>query len=120
MAEQRAVAGGNTSIALTGAHDPFSDGLPLASWHCTMSVIDHPSRLSSHVICDHLMTILHEPAVPSLWKTRRSTGWMEAPMEHAPHTFRSFLPEERITALQSTSKNRFVRGGHGQLLRSFP
>ena len=26
MAEQRAVEGGNTSIVLTGAHEPLSDG----------------------------------------------------------------------------------------------
>jgi len=67
-----------------------------------MSVIGHPSRLSSHVICDHLMTTLHEPCVPSLWKAGRITGWMEALMEHAPQTFRGVLPGERIAALQTT------------------
>lgn len=56
----------------------------------------------------------------SLWKAGRITGWMEALMEHAPQTCSGVLPEERITALQSTSKNKFVRGGHGPLIGSFP
>ena len=76
--------------------------ISLAPWHFTMSVIGHPSRLSSQVICDHLLTILHEPSVPSHWKAGPITGWMEALMEHAPQTFRSLLSEECITALQTT------------------
>ena len=77
MAEQRAVEGGNASIVLTGAHDPLSDGYtPPASWNFTMSIIGHASRLSSHVICDHLMTTLHEPCVLSPGKLDASlAGW---------------------------------------------
>jgi hypothetical protein len=36
----------------------------------------------------------------SLWKAGRITGWMEAFMENAPQTFKSFVAAERITALQ--------------------
>jgi hypothetical protein len=77
-------------------------GIPLATWNFTMSDTGHPSRLSSQVSCDHLMTILHESSVPSHWKIARIAGWVEALKENAPQTFRSLLPVERITALQTT------------------
>ena len=57
--------------------------------------------LTGHVICDHLLTIFSEPSTPALWKAGRITGWMEALMEHAPHTFRSSVAEEPMTALQT-------------------
>lgn len=102
MAEQRTVEVGNTMIVLAGGHDPFSDG------HTTgyLEFYDERHRpsfpLTSQVICDHLMTILHDPSVPCHWKAGRITGWMEALMENAPHTFSSFPAEERITALPTT------------------
>jgi hypothetical protein len=35
-----------------------------------------------------------------LWKAGRLIGWIEALIENAPQTFRSFPLEERITTLQ--------------------
>jgi hypothetical protein len=102
MAEQSTIEVGNVVIVLSSINDPFSDG------HTTgyLEFYDERHRpsfpLTSQVICDHLMTILHEPSVPSHWKAGCITGWMEALMENAPQTFRSFLLEERITALQTT------------------
>ncbi|HEX6553781.1 MAG TPA: hypothetical protein VF026_13530 [Ktedonobacteraceae bacterium] len=101
MAEHSTVEVGNATILLTSTDDPFSDG------HTTgyLEFYDERHRpsfpLTSDVICDHFMTILHEPSVPSLWKAGRITGWMEALMENAPQTFRSFVLAERITALQA-------------------
>jgi serine/threonine protein kinase len=37
---------------------------------------------------------------PDIWKVGRITGWIEALMENAPQTFRSYPPEERMTILQ--------------------
>jgi hypothetical protein len=74
MAQQGTVEVGNASIRLVGNHDPFSDG------HTTgyLEFYDERHRpcfpLTSQVICDHLMAILHEPAIPSLWKAGRLTG----------------------------------------------
>jgi len=42
-------------------------------------------------------------SMPSLWKMGRITGWMEALMEDAPQTFKSFVGAERIPALQEAS-----------------
>lgn len=120
MAEQHTVEVGNATIVLSGTNDSFSDG------HTTgyLEFYDERHRpsfpLTSQGIANHLMAIFHEPALPSLWKAGRIAGWMEALMENAPQTFRSGLPEERITALQTTLKKSFVRGGNGQFLRSFP
>jgi len=44
---------------------------------------------------------MHEPSMPALWKAGRITGWMEALIENAPHTFRSFVLAERFTTLQA-------------------
>ena len=120
MAEQCTEEVGNTMIVLAGAHDPFSDGHTTSYPEFYDERHRPPFPLTSQVICDHLTTIFHEPSVPSHWKAGRITGWMEALMENAPQTFRSFLAEERTTALQTTKKNRFVRGGNGPLPRSFP
>jgi hypothetical protein len=38
-------------------------------------------------------------SMPSLWKAGRITGRMEALMEDAPQTFKSFVGAERIPAL---------------------
>jgi hypothetical protein len=84
---------------VVGTNDPFSDG------HTTgyLEFYDERHRpsfpLTSQVICDHLMAISHEPAMPSLWKAGRITGWIEALMENSPHTFRSYLAKERMTVL---------------------
>ena len=100
MAEQHTIKVGNAIIVLTGMNDPFSDG------HTTgyLEFYDERHRpsfpLTSHSICKHLLAVVNEPSMPSLWKAGCITGWMEALLENAPHTFRSLLPEERITALQ--------------------
>ncbi len=39
--------------------------------------------------------------MPALWKAGRITGWMEALMENAPQTCKSFVLAERLTALQA-------------------
>ena len=91
---------GNAIILLTGSNDPFSDG------HITgyLEFYDERHRpafpLASHTICDHLMRILNEPSMPSLWKAGRVTGWIEALMENSSQTFRSFLLEGWMTVLQ--------------------
>ncbi|HLZ80281.1 MAG TPA: hypothetical protein VKP04_01515 [Ktedonobacteraceae bacterium] len=73
--------------------------IPPATWNFTMSGTGHPSRLPSQVITNHLMAILHEPAMPSLWKAGRITAWMAALMENGSQTFRSYLAKEWMTAL---------------------
>ena len=99
MAEQT-VEIGNAIILLIGSNDPFSDG------HTTgyLEFYDERHRpafpLNSHTVHDYLQAIMREPCVPSLWKAGRITGWLEALMENAPHTFRSCSFKERITALQ--------------------
>ena len=120
MAQQDTIEVGNASIRLVGTNDPFSDG------HTTgyLEFYDERHRpsfpLTSQVICDHLMAIMHEPSMPALWKAGRITGWMEALMENSPQTFKSFVLAERVTALQTTEKKRFMRGGNGQFLHLFP
>lgn len=100
MAPQGTVEVGNASIYLVGTNDPFSDG------HTTgyLEFYDERHRpsfpLTSQVVCDHLTTILHEPAMPALWKAGRITGWIEALMENSPQTFRSSLVTERTAVLQ--------------------
>ncbi len=100
MAEQSIIEVANATVVLTGTDDPFSDG-------CTTGYLEfyderhRPSfPLTSQAVCNHLLTIISEPSTPSLWKARHITGWMEAFMENGPQTFRSFLPEERMTVLQ--------------------
>lgn len=46
------------------------------------------------------LTISSEPSTPPLWKAGRITGWIEALIENAPQTFRSFTLEEHLTVLQ--------------------
>jgi hypothetical protein len=100
MAEQSTIEVGNVIIVLSRINDPFSDG------HTTgyLEFYDERHRpafpLTSHTVRDHLQAIMHEPSMPSLWKAGRITGWMEALLENAPQTFKSFVVAERIPALQ--------------------
>jgi hypothetical protein len=100
MAEQSIVQVGNALIILAGNNDRFNDGLTTGY----IEFYDEHHRptlpLTGHVICDHLLTILNEPSASSFWKAGRSTSWVEALLENSPHTFRSVLPEGRITVLQ--------------------
>ena len=43
----------------------------------------------------------HESTMPALWKAGCLNGSMEALMENAPMTCKSFALSERITALQA-------------------
>ena len=100
MAQRGTVEVGNASICLVDTHDPFSDGRTSGY----LEFYDERHRpsfpLTSQVVCDHLMAILHEPAMPALWKAERITGRIEALLENSPHTFRSYLATERTTVLQ--------------------
>ncbi|HZO72837.1 MAG TPA: hypothetical protein VFB60_11600 [Ktedonobacteraceae bacterium] len=97
MVEQQTFEMGNGIIVLTSINDSFSDG------HTTgyLEFYDERHRpsfpLTSQIICDHLMTIFHDPCVPVLWKAGRIVGWIEALMENAPQTFRSVFPEDAST-----------------------
>jgi hypothetical protein len=100
MAEQHTLEVGNAIIVLTGMNEPFRDG------HTTgyLEFYDERHRpsfpLTSQVISDYFTMIVNEPSIPPLWKAGRLIGWIEALIENAPHTFRSFPLEERITTLQ--------------------
>ena len=100
MAEQHTIEVGNATIVLSSTNDSFSDG------HTTgyLEFYDERHRphfpLTSQVIRDHLLTIISEPSMPSLWKAGRIAGWMEALMENSPQTFRSCIAGKRMTALQ--------------------
>ncbi|HLG64953.1 MAG TPA: hypothetical protein VKY19_23645 [Ktedonosporobacter sp.] len=100
MAEQNTLEVGNASIHLVGTDDPFSDG------HTTgyLEFYDERHRplfpWTDQVIADPLMAIVQEPAMPSLWKAGRITGWIDALLENSPQTFRSYLAAERMTVLQ--------------------
>jgi hypothetical protein len=99
MAKQ-AVTVGNAIIALTGNNDPFNDRYTTGY----LEFYDerhHPLfPLTSHVIRDHLMTIINESSCSDLWKAGRVTGWIEALIENSPQTFRSFVPEKRVAFLK--------------------
>ncbi len=99
MAEQSIIEVGNALIILAGNTDPFSDGRTTGY----LEFYDERHRprfpLTSQVIHDHFLTIMNEPSTPSLWKAGRITGWIEALMENAPRTFRSFLPEGPMIVL---------------------
>jgi hypothetical protein len=86
-------------IALAGNSDPFNDEYVTGY----LEFYDERHRplfpLTSHVIGDHLVLIINKSSYSDLWKAGRVTGWIEALIENSPQTFRSFLPEERITFL---------------------
>src|SRR6266849_4766568 len=98
MAKQT-VTVGNAIIALAGNNDPFNEGYTTGY----LEFYDERHRplfpLTSLVICDHLMMIINESSCPDLWKAGRVMGWIEALIENSPQTFRSFVPEERMTFL---------------------
>ncbi len=99
MAEQSTVEVGNATILLASPDDPFSDGRTTGY----LEFYDERHRpafpLTSHIVHSHLQAMMHEPSMPALWKAGRITGWMEALMENAPQTFKSFVLAERIAAL---------------------
>ncbi len=101
MAEQSMVEGGNATIMLAGPTDPFRDGHTPGY----LAFDDERHRpafpLTSQAIHDHLLMICNEPHSPSLWKAGCFIGWIEALCENVPPSFRSFLPEERMTVLQA-------------------
>jgi hypothetical protein len=97
----------------------FVMAIPLATWNATTNGTGHASPQPVTSICKHLLAVVNEPSLPSLWKAGRIAGWMEALMEHSPQTFKSLGAAEQITALQVMEKNRFVRGGNWHLLRPF-
>ena len=49
----------------------------------------------------YLEASMQESSMPALWNAGRITGWMEALMENALQTCKSFVLAERITALQA-------------------
>lgn len=101
MAEHSIIEVGNATILVASTDDPFSDGRTTGY----LEFYDERHRpafpLTSHTVRDHLQAIMHEPSMPALWKAGRITGWMEALMENAPQTFKSFVLAERITAWQA-------------------
>ena len=100
MAEQHTVQVGNALIILTGNKDSFGDGRTTGYLEFYDERHRPPFPLTNQTVHNHLVTILNEPSMPSLWKVGRITGWMEALMENSPQTFRSFLAEERVTVSQ--------------------
>ena len=100
MAEQHTLEGGNAIIVLTDMHDAFRDGhtpgylefYDERHWPCF--------PLTSHSIYKHLLAVVNEPSMPSLWKAGRIAGLMETLMENSPQTFKSLVAAEQITALQ--------------------
>jgi hypothetical protein len=89
----------NSVIALAGNNDPFNDGYSTGyrefydERHCSLF------PLTSYMIREHLMRIINESTCSDLWKAGRVAGWIEALMENCPQTFRSFVPEERMSFL---------------------
>jgi len=101
MAEQT-IEVGNAIIVWTGSNDPFSEGHTTGSLECYDERHRPCFPLTGHSIGEHLLAVVNEPSLPSLWKAGRRAGWMEALMENAPQTFKSLGAAERITALQVT------------------
>ncbi len=117
MAEQHTPEGGNALIVLTDMHDSFRDRHTTGYLECYEERHRPCFLLTSHRIYKHLLAVVNEPSLPSLWKAGRIAGWMEARMEHSPQPFKSLGAAEQITALHVMEKNRVVRGGNGHLLR---
>jgi hypothetical protein len=100
MATQQTYEIGNAVVVLVGPNDPFSDGHTTGYLEFYDQRHRPPFPLTSQGILDHFMTILNEPSCADLWKAGRITGWIEALIENAPETFRSFLLDEYISVLQ--------------------
>jgi len=98
MAKQT-VTVGNAIIILADNNDPFNDGYTTGY----LEFYDERHRplfpLTSLVIRDYLTMIINQSSCLDLWKARRVIGWIEALIENSPQTFRSFIPEERMTFL---------------------
>ncbi len=99
MAEQT-IEVGNMLVVLTSTNDPFCDGHTTGYLEFYDERHRPPFPLTSQIVSDYLSMIVNEPSTPPLWKAGRLTGWIEALIENAPQTFRSFLLEERVTVLQ--------------------
>ena len=98
MAKQT-VTVGNAIIALAGNSDPFNNGYVTGYLEFYDERHSDLSPLTGLVNRDHPMMIINESYCPVLWKAGRVTGWIEALIENSPQTFRSFLPEERMSFL---------------------
>jgi hypothetical protein len=97
--KEQTVRIGNAFFVLTGNNDLFNDGYTTGYLEFYDERHRPPFPLTSHVIRDHLLTIINESSCSEFWKAGRVTGWMEALMENCPQTFRSFIPEERMGVL---------------------
>jgi hypothetical protein len=90
---------GNAVIALAGNKDPFNDGYPTGY----RGFYDERHRslfpLTSYMVREHLLMLVNEASCSDLWKGGRVAGWIEALMENCPQSFRSFVPEERMSFL---------------------
>ncbi|HLG63409.1 MAG TPA: hypothetical protein VKY19_15835 [Ktedonosporobacter sp.] len=100
MAEQSTIEVGNAVIVLSSQNDPFSDGHTTGYLEFYDERHRPPFPLSCQVISDYLSMIVNEPTTSFLWKAGRLTGWIEALVENAEQTFRSFSLEEQVSVLQ--------------------
>lgn len=100
MAAQQTYEVGNAVVVLVDSNDPFSDGHTTGYLEFYDERHRPPLPLTSQRILDHFMAILNEPSCAGLWKAGRITGWIEALIENAPETFRSFLLDEHVSVLQ--------------------
>ena len=91
MTEQHTVEVGSAIIVSTDTNDPFSDGHTTGYLECYDERHRPSFPLSSHSICEHLLAIVNESSMPSLWKAGRITGCIEALIENDPHAFSSVL-----------------------------
>lgn len=100
MAPQQTCKVGNAVVVLVASNDPFNDGYTAGY----LEFYDERHRplfpLTSQRILEHFKMILSEPSCADLWRAGRIRGWIEAIIENAPETFRSFLLDEHVGVLQ--------------------
>jgi hypothetical protein len=82
------------------SNDPFSDGHTTGYLEFYDERHRPPFPLTSQGILEQFKMILSEPSSADLWKAGRITGWIEALIENASETFKSFLLEEHMGVLQ--------------------
>ena len=95
MAEQDTVQVGKALFTLTGNKDPFVDGRTTGYLEFHDERHRPPFPLTNQTIHNHLVTILNEPSMPSLWNVGRITGWMKAFMENSLKPSEVFLQRNR-------------------------